>query len=317
MLIGQHELADFKSINEGLEYLMHNPSVEPKLTILAGVYQEKLHITLDNLVMNGIGNVEISGSSFAKELDTAGNEIGTFSTPTVYIEAKSSTFNNITFVNDAGQGEIVGQAVAVFVHADLVKFNQCRFNGFQDTVCIGPLPPKQLSGKDFPSKNQRRYFDQYRVLFNQCYIEGTIDYIFGGGNAIFNDCEIKSLKRLDANDEGYVTAASTEKNRPFGFTFYRCYFTCEEGTNNVYLGRPWREYSATEMIECKYNDHIVLSGWSEWDQHSPSIEGVRYSERYATIEETEKYKKIRVGWVQISQNNKNLEEIIDERFYKK
>lgn len=314
MIIGRHKEADFSTINQALDYLTMNPEKERRLILLEGDYHEHLEIHLDNIELIGLGKVKITDGKYARQLDTQGNEIGTFKTPTVYIDAQNAKFQNIIFENRSGHGEIVGQAVAVFVHADQVEFNNCKFLGYQDTLCIGPLPPKQLSGKDFPQKSERRYFEKYRVSFDHCYIEGTVDYIFGGGTAIFNECEIKSLKRLDAKSEGYVTAASTDQNRPFGFTFYQCIFTCEEGTKNVYLGRPWRQYGYTEMIDCHYDEHILLTGWSDWDQHSPDISGVRYIERFTDTSKIKPFIEQRVDWAVISDNIQSLDEIKQIRF---
>lgn len=314
MIIGDSKFADFKTINEGIEYLMHHSEVVPELTILSGRYEERLHLKIDGIKMTGIGNVEIISGMYAKMQDDDGHDIGTFATPTAYIESRDARFSNISFVNDAGQGDIVGQAVAVFIHADNVRFEQCKFKGYQDTVCIGPLPPKQLNGQLFPEHSSRRKFEQYRVFFNQCYIEGTIDYIFGGGNAVFNQCEIKSLKRINANDVGYVTAASTDNEQKYGLTFYRCLFTSELGTNNVFLGRPWRSYACTELIDCLYDTHIVAEGWSSWEQHTPSVSTVRYSEAFSNQQQVDKLCSQRVSWAEISLRDTNLEEILNERF---
>ncbi|MBR7927641.1 pectin esterase [Aerococcaceae bacterium zg-ZUI334] len=314
MIVGLSGIADFRTITEALAYFGENPEVKRELILLEGTYEERLVIQIDNLSMIGIGNVQIVAGRYAQELDENGDMIGTFATPTVYIESENARFENITFVNNAGPGELVGQAVTVFVHADNVLFENCRFCGYQDTLCIGPLPDKQASGKDFPRKNSRRYFEQYRVLFNQCYIEGTIDYIFGGGNAIFHQCEIKSLARINPQDVGYVTAASTPKDKAYGFTFYQCWFTKEEGAQNVYLGRPWRQYAFTEMIDCSFDDHINYQGWSDWPQHTPTVDEVRYRETYSDSQWIKQVAYIRPRWVVVESRQWTLSELIEHRF---
>lgn len=314
MIVGNAKFANFGKISDALVYLKEHPEEKRKIFILAGVYRERLHIDLDAVELIGLGSVEIVYGRYAWEKDEHGNDIGTFSTPTVYIEGKDCVFENIIFVNDAGQGDLRGQAVAVFVHGDNIKFLNCQFKGFQDTLCIGPLPPKQLNGSDFPEKNKRRYFEQYRVLFEHCFIEGTIDYIFGGGTAVFIQCEVKSLCRLNPNDIGYVTAASTPQTSKSGFTFIECLFTGDARENTVYLGRPWRAYSATELIDCVFGSHIKIEGWSEWQQHTPNIENVRYIERYSNKEYVKYFEKTRVNWVNVKSNYKTIDEIIDSCF---
>lgn len=314
LIVGNEIFANFKNINEALTYLKEHPYEKREIIILSGRYEERLHIDLDSVVFKGIGDVEIIGGSYAKEIGIDGKPKGTFSTPTIYIEGKDCSFENITFINNAGQGDIVGQAVAVFVHADLVKFSNCQFKGYQDTLCIGPLPPKQLNGIDFPEKNKRRYFEKYRVLFEQCYIEGTIDFVFGGGTAVFVQCELKSLQRLNPNDIGYVTAASTPESVKSGFTFIQCLFTGEAKEQTVYLGRPWRPFAYTELIDCVFGNHIIREGWSEWEQHTPHIEKVRYIEKYSNNQLVKEYQAQRAKWVTVEKNHNTIVEIMETCF---
>ncbi|MBR1994489.1 MAG: pectin esterase, partial [Alistipes sp.] len=98
------------------------------------------------------------------------------------------------------------------------------------------------------------------VYFEQCYIEGTTDFIFGASSALFVDCEIRS------KSDSYVTAASTPPGKPCGFTFVRCRLTADEGVTKCYLGRPWRDYAQTVFIDCELGSHILPEGWHNWDK---------------------------------------------------
>ena len=102
----------------------------------------------------------------------------------VYIYAPDFYVENITFENTSGP---VGQAVACFVSADRAYFKNCRFLGFQDTLYTY-------------GKGVRQYYED-------CYIEGTVDFIFGWSTAVFNRCHIHSKR------DGYVTAPSTDEDR--------------------------------------------------------------------------------------------------------
>lgn len=88
-------------------------------------------------------------------------------------------------------------------HSDRAFFKKCRFLGFQDTLYTY-------------GKGVRNYFEE-------CYIEGTVDFIFGWSTAFFNRCRIHSLGK------GYVTAPSTDQGQRFGYLFYDCQLTAEEG----------------------------------------------------------------------------------------
>ena len=60
--------------------------------------------------------------------------------------------------------------MACFVSGDRAYFKNCRFLGNQDTL--------YTYGKD-----SRQFYDH-------CYIEGTVDFIFGWSTALFKDCTI-------------------------------------------------------------------------------------------------------------------------------
>src|SRR5215213_295814 len=131
-----------------------------------------------------------------------GKPIGTFRTPSVQIDADDFTAENITFENSAGP---VGQALAVRVDGDRVVFRNCRFLGWQDTILL----------------NRGRHY------FENCYIAGHVDFIFGAATAFFERCHIHALK------DGYLTAASTPDNQPYGFVFNRCRVTAESSNVKV------------------------------------------------------------------------------------
>jgi pectinesterase len=142
---------------------------------------------------------------------------------------------NITFQNSAGP---VGQAVAIFVSGDRAVFKNCRFLGFQDTLYTY-------------GKYSRQYYEN-------CYIEGTVDFIFGSSTAVFKDCEIRSKR------DAYITAASTPQGRDYGYVFINCKLTADPGVEKVFLGRPWRPYAQTVFIHCEMGAHIRPEGWNNW-----------------------------------------------------
>jgi pectinesterase len=107
--------------------------------------------------------------------------------------------------------------------------------------------------------------------FRDCYIEGTTDFIFGAATAVFSNCQLHSKK------DSHVTAASTNSIIPFGFVFFDCTLTAEEGIKRVSLGRPWSPTASVTYIRCWMDDHIVPEGWNNWK--NPSNETTaRYAE---------------------------------------
>ncbi len=195
--------------------------------IKPGTYKELVYVQREKRFFRLVGDdaksTVLTYDLNAKMPDKDGKPIGTFRTPSTLIDADDFTAENITFANSAGP---VGQALAIRVDGDRAVFRNCRFLGWQDTVLLN---------------RGRQYFDH-------CYIEGHVDFIFGGATAYFDHCEIHCLQK------GYVTAASTPDFQPFGFVFSNCKITAAPDVK-TYLGRPWRAFSAvtflkTEMCEC-------------------------------------------------------------------
>ena len=165
-----------------------------------------------------------------------------------------------------GDGPRLGQAVALHTEGDRLRFIGCRFLGHQDTVYTG------VGGT--------------RLYFEDCYIEGTTDFIFGPSTAWFENCEIHSKA------DSYITAASTPADVAYGYVFNRCRLTADEGVSRVYLGRPWRPYAYTLFMNCTMGNHIVPAGWDNWKnaenektarylEYNNTGEGARMAERVA------------------------------------
>ncbi len=233
---------DFCTVQEAIDAVPDfHKNERVTIIIKEGVYKEKLVIPACkiNLSMIGEGNVVLTYDSYAQKTNSLGGETGTSGSASCYIYGPDFYAENITFCNSAGP---VGQAVACFVCADRAFFNKCRFLGFQDTLYT--------------------YGEYCRQYYKDCYIEGTVDFIFGWSLAIFDNCHIHSLS------DGYVTAPSTLKEQTYGYIFYDCRLTASEGVDNVFLSRPWRPYGKTVYIRCELGGHINPAGWDNWGKKS-------------------------------------------------
>lgn len=256
------EAIDESCPNDGRPVTIH---IEP------GEYRERveIHRPYVTLVGETADGVRIVGSLGAKMPSGDGSgidgKLGTFRTYTVLVDADDVRLENLTIVNDAGDGREVGQAIALYADGDRLVVDTCCITGRQDTLFLGPLPPREVKPGGFIGPKQfapRRVGRQY---FRRCRIEGDVDFIFGGACAYFEGCEIRSLNRnMDVN--GYVTAASTPEGEPYGFVFHGCSFTAAQDVapDSVYLGRPWREWAQTVLIDCWLGQHIKREGWWDW-----------------------------------------------------
>lgn len=214
---------------------------EARTTILVrkGVYKEKLIVPASKINVSLIGQegAVISGDDYASKPNRFGEDMSTSGSASCYIYAPDFHAENITFENTAGR---VGQAVACFVSGDRAVFRNCRFLGNQDTLYT--------------------YGKKCRQYYENCYIEGTVDFIFGWSTAVFNHCTIRSL------GDGYVTAPSTEKGEAYGYVFLDCDLTAADAVSKVYLSRPWRPYAQAVFVRCNLGRHIVPEGWHNWNK---------------------------------------------------
>jgi pectinesterase len=128
---------------------------------------------------------------------------------------------------------------------------------------------------------------QSKQYYKNCYIEGTTDFIFGPSVAVFENCHIHSKKN------SYITAASTPEGNLFGYVFFNCKLTSDEGINEVYLGRPWRPFAKTVFIKCTMGTHILPQGWHNWNK--PDTEKTSFYAEYNSKGSGGRVEN-RVGW---------------------
>lgn len=273
-----------------------SPASERRDTIyiLEGVYEETVVIYRSNLRLCGLGQVEIKMNRYAKEKNEDGEEIGTFATATVFLGGRNLLLEHLTISNTAGQGEDIGQAVALYAHCDEAVIRSCTLRGHQDTLFTGPLPPKPKERATFGGSLIREHHEQYRQLYEDCYIEGTVDFIFGGATAYFEHCQIHSLRHHD-NQPTYITAASTPQGQSYGYVLHECYLTGDPDITPVYLGRPWREYAQTVLVNCRLDEHIHPAGWDNWD-NSNNEQTVVYQEINPL--HADQLRQTRVSWAE-------------------
>lgn len=234
---------DFKTVQQAIDAV---PDFRKNVTVIYiknGVYKEKLVLAGSKARVKFIGeSVEktiLTYDDYNAKKNVFGEDMGTSGSSSFYVYGDEFRAENITFQNSSGP---VGQAVAVWVAGDKVQFKNCRFLGFQDTLYT--------------------YGYKSRQYYKDCYIEGTVDFIFGSSTAVFENCEIFCKKG------GYITAASTHDSTSYGYVFKDCRITGNGGSGSFYLGRPWRPYAKTVFIRCEMGDIIHPDGWNNWGKES-------------------------------------------------
>jgi len=231
--------AQFKTVQSAIMSVPSGSRENPVIIHIApGTYQELIYIQREKSFFRLIGenptNTILSFNLYAGITNAEGKPIGTFKTPSTTIDADNFTAENLTFENSAGP---VGQALAIRVDGDRAAFRNCRFLGWQDTILL----------------------NRGRQYFQNCYICGHVDFIFGAATAWFEKCHVHCLR------DGYITAASTPVDAPYGFVFSHCTIDGEPGVK-TFLGRPWRIYASTIYLNCEMSDVVRPQGWNDWNK---------------------------------------------------
>lgn len=210
-------------------------------------------------------NHELDSTLYANMKDENGDELTTWKTAALKITGSHNIFENLDIRNISFSPEIKGQEVALGVYGDDNIFINCTFKSTQDTLFVGPLPD-DLSTRylDFLPEDERYYEGNSTNYFSNCDIYGSIDFIFGAGKAIFDNCNLITV--ADKRNESYVVASANSLKDDFGFLFYQCKFKKENGVfdNTVYLARPWRDYAKAVFAFCTYDSHINPEGFHDW-----------------------------------------------------
>ncbi|UOQ68628.1 pectinesterase family protein [Hymenobacter volaticus] len=242
-VVAQDGSGTYRTVQEAFNAV---PDFRKKVTtifIKKGVYKEKLILAGSKNLVRIIGEdptkTVLTYDDYNQKKNIFGEDKGTSGSSSIYIYGGDFSAENITFQNSSGP---VGQAVAVWVAGDKARFKNCRFLGFQDTLYT--------------------YGYGSRQYYQDCYIEGTVDFIFGSSTAWFEHCTIF------CKQNGYVTAASTPDSTRYGYVFNRCTITGDAPANSFYLGRPWRPYAKTVFLNCELGPQINPAGWDHWGKDS-------------------------------------------------
>lgn len=300
--VSQYGDADAATITEALHILAQMDASSDQLLpacihIGRGIYRERLTIQRPFLSLEGEAAADtiLTYDLYARMPSEDIGKLGTFRSYSCLIDTHDVTARNLTFENSAGIGPDVGQALALYADGDRLIFDNCRFLGGQDTLFTAPLPPVEIEPHGFIGPKQHAPRVTGRHYYKDCYIEGDIDFVFGGAVAYFEHCEFYS-KEIGKEVNSYVTAASTPQGQEYGYVMQSCRFTGNCPPHSAYLGRPWREYAKTVLLDCYIGAHICPEGWHDWNK-AKARETVFYAECASHGPSSDMTK--RPGWVHI------------------
>jgi pectin methylesterase-like acyl-CoA thioesterase len=259
--------ADFTTIQAAVNAA---PDTGAVIKIQPGVYREVVHVDRPKIQFRGGGNdwtkvVLVYGNS-------AASTCGTGCSATLFVTGDDFFATNMTIANDYSKtSDVPSQAVALSLRADRAVLRHVRLLGAQDTLYASSMGCMNGQGD---CKTGRQYY-------SDCYIEGHVDFIFGDAKAVFENCEIHSIPH---GPGGYLTAQSnTRPGQDAGYVFSHCKITADKGAGDVYLGRPWRDYSTVIFMNTNIEAPIVAAGWSDWKSApQPRLPTATYAEFNST-----------------------------------
>ncbi|MDB5229910.1 MAG: pectin esterase [Chitinophagaceae bacterium] len=241
IIVAQDGSGNYKTVQQALNSISLKNAKPVIIFIRKGFYKEKLHLdsTKNNVTLIGEDKFKtiLSYDDHTGKLSPSGDTINTRTSASFLVKANNFKAENLTFQNDAGFS--ARQAVGLEIQGDKAIIINCRIIGNQDILFTNT--------------------DMGRQCFEDCYIEGTTDFIFGSSSAWFDHCHIHSKKN------SHITAASTPPEHAYGYVFNDCIFTADSSLRNVSLGRPWRPYGSVTYIHCYMDKQIKPEGWSNWN----------------------------------------------------
>ncbi|KAK9996356.1 hypothetical protein SO802_021042 [Lithocarpus litseifolius] len=253
IIVDQSGKGNFISVQQAIDSI---PSFNQEWTIIRlnpGVYNEKVIISQDKPY------IILEGESLSRTVIQWGDFGSTLESATFKLYADNFMARGITFKNTFDHvipRDILGNitwAPAAYLQADKASFYSCAFIGIQDTLTdwVG------------------------RHLYEHCYFEGAIDFIWGGGQSIFQNSIINVTASVLGGGNAYITAQARSSDKETnGFVFKYCSIT---GTGPAFLGRAYGEYSRVVFYKSVFSGIINPRGWYEWN-HQGKEKLITYAE---------------------------------------
>ena len=205
---------------------------------LTGSYQYNVSLKIDN--WNNVYNVSLIGES----------------KDGVVIEGTTDGITSSTLNLGNGTGIYV-QDMTIRNNYDFPKEN--RFKGVSVAVTGGN---KAVLKNVAMQACQDTYVTGKRTYLENCDIYGTVDFICGGGDIFFNQCDLILVDR--AGD--VIAAPNTTADTKWGYVFQYCTVKAEEGSTAVVdkgwdLGRPWQNEPRTYYLNTTMEVLPTDNGW--------------------------------------------------------
>ncbi len=274
MKVSQDGKGDFSSVQAALNAVPVNNAANTTVALKAGTYREVVNLPASKPYVTLLGgtlrpeDTVITYDNWSGSPAPGGGTLGTSGSATATLNANDFVARFITFANTfdpASHPETnQHQAVAVKTAGDRLIFDHDRFLGNQDTLYANS-PSTTATG---------------RQLFTNCTIEGTIDFIFGRGTAVF-DRDTILIKNVSGTGPK-MTAASTPAAQQYGYLITNSVVNSTAPAGSAFLGRPWPATTdAKAQVTVRDTWLPVAIGaapWQNWTSPAVDWHTVRFAE---------------------------------------
>ena len=207
---------------------------------LEGSYQYNVSLKIDN--WNNVYNVSLIGES----------------KDGVVIEGTTDGITSSTLNLGNGTGIYV-QDMTIRNNYDFPK--EKRFKGVSVAVTGGN---KAVLKNVAMQACQDTYVTGSRTYLEDCDIYGTVDFICGGGDIFFKECNLILVDR----GGDVIVAPNTTSDIRWGYVFQGCTVKAEEGATSVVdkgwdLGRPWQNEPHATFLNTTMEVLPTDNGWRE------------------------------------------------------
>ncbi len=240
-------------------------------------------------------------SSFLDAIDAANGMSGT---DRIYVYVPNGTYdlgqttlttigrNNISIIGESMEGTIIkNRPIKEGIAITATLLNTASNTYLQDLTldCIAPYGTGddtksaergvclQDKGTKTVCKNvylkglQDTYYSNgaegMTAYFENCKIEGTVDFICGSGSVLFNECDLYVADRTQSKTSANVITAPATYASEKGYAFYGCTIDGTDNQKDKYnLGRPWQKSPAATYVNTTMKINASSAGWTSMNK---------------------------------------------------
>jgi pectinesterase len=234
----------FHTVQAAIDAAANGNQPRVTISIAPGRYVERVKIPRSNTAITLAGTGKKPDDVWIGEgFIPKGGPFGT-----IEVNGDNAVLENLTIENTAGA--TAGPQMAVYVGGKRDRFENVQIKGWQDTLGV---------------------WNWAVSYFHKCRIEGSVDFIYSGGTALFDNCDIVEIRDIG----GPVAAPSTPADVKYGLVFKDCHLKTAPGVVGMSLMRPWYPDGMTAYINCAM-DNVSPQGWDPWDGREKTCRAFEY-----------------------------------------